>query len=74
MARRGRVAVVVPAAGRGERLGGETPKALRAIAGTPMLVHTVRSLAVAPSIDITLVAAPADSVDTVRDLLAGVSS
>ncbi|NUP48799.1 MAG: 2-C-methyl-D-erythritol 4-phosphate cytidylyltransferase, partial [Catenulispora sp.] len=35
----GRVAVIVPAAGRGERLGPGAPKALRALGGLPLLVH-----------------------------------
>lgn len=69
MTRPGRVAVLVPAAGSGERLGGGTAKALREIAGTPMLLHAVRSLWAAPSVDVAVVAAPADSVNTVRELL-----
>ncbi len=65
-------AVVVAAAGPGERLGPGRPKALRLLAGEPLLVHAVRSLVVAPSVDLVLVAAPAESVSEVRDLLAGV--
>ena len=38
-------AAIVPAAGRGERLGPGTPKALRLLGGAPLLVHAVRSLA-----------------------------
>jgi len=65
----GRVAAVVPAAGRGERLGGGTAKALRMIGDAPMLVHAVRSLRAAPSVDLLIVAAPADDLDAVRELL-----
>lgn len=65
----GRVAVVVPAAGRGERLGGGPAKALRPIAGSPMLVHTLRSLSAAPSVDLLVVVAPADGVDAVQQLV-----
>lgn len=65
------VAAIVPAAGRGERLGPGAPKALRTIAGVPMLVHAVRSLAAARLVDAVVVAAPLDEVDAVRSMLAG---
>lgn len=67
----GRVAALVPAAGRGERLGPGAPKALRELAGTPMLVHAVKALAASPAVDIVVVAAPAESVEEVRSLLTG---
>ncbi len=66
----GRTAAVVPAAGRGERLGPGAPKALRELGGLPMLVHAVRALAAARSVALVVVAAPAEEVDAVRDLLA----
>jgi 2-C-methyl-D-erythritol 4-phosphate cytidylyltransferase len=65
-------AVVVAAAGRGERLGPGLPKALRLLDGEPLLVHAVRSLAAAPSVDLVVVAAPADQVAKVHALLADV--
>ena len=55
-----RTAAVVPAAGRGERLGPGAPKALRDLAGQPLLVHAVRALAEARSVDVIVVAAPED--------------
>jgi 2-C-methyl-D-erythritol 4-phosphate cytidylyltransferase len=63
------VAAIVPAAGRGERLGPGAPKALREIGGVPMLVHAVRALAAARSVDLVVVAAPADVVAAVSALL-----
>ncbi len=63
------VAAVVPAAGRGERLGPGGPKALRTLGGVPMLVHAVRSLSQARSVDLVVVAAPPDGVREVRSLL-----
>src|SRR6266851_3900732 len=54
----GRVAVIVPAAGRGERLGPGAPKALRELAGTPLLVHAVRTLLNTRSVDVVCIAAP----------------
>lgn len=64
-----RTAAVVPAAGRGERLGPGAPKALRELGGVPILVHAVRALARARSVDIVVVAAPPDEVDAVSALL-----
>lgn len=64
-------AAIVPAAGRGERLGPGTPKALRDLGGVPMLVHAVTLLSRARSVDRVVVAAPPDQVDRVRQLLAG---
>ncbi|MGH8894446.1 MAG: 2-C-methyl-D-erythritol 4-phosphate cytidylyltransferase [Actinomycetes bacterium] len=62
-------AAIVPAAGRGERLGAGGPKALRQLAGVPMLAHAVRALAAADVVTLVVVAAPPDRVDDVRRLL-----
>ncbi|MBQ0903553.1 2-C-methyl-D-erythritol 4-phosphate cytidylyltransferase [Micromonospora sp. U21] len=70
---RGDVAVLVPAAGAGVRLGPGRPKALRLLAGEPLLVHAVRRLAAAPSVHTIVVAAPAAEVAAVRELLAPVA-
>ena len=70
---RGDVAVLVPAAGAGVRLGAGGPKALRLLGGEPMLVHAVRRVAAAPSVRAIVVAAPAPDVDTVCALLAPVA-
>ncbi|MET8266126.1 2-C-methyl-D-erythritol 4-phosphate cytidylyltransferase [Micromonospora arida] len=70
---RGDVAVLVPAAGAGVRLGPGRPKALRLLAGEPLLVHAVRRLAAAPSVHTIVVAAPAAEVQAVLELLAPVA-
>jgi 2-C-methyl-D-erythritol 4-phosphate cytidylyltransferase len=70
----GDVAVLVVAAGSGVRLGAGAPKALRLLAGEPLLVHAVRRVAAAPSVRSIVVAAPPDGVETVRRLLAPVAS
>ncbi|SCF35304.1 2-C-methyl-D-erythritol 4-phosphate cytidylyltransferase [Micromonospora mirobrigensis] len=70
---RGDVAVLVPAAGAGVRLGPGAPKALRLLGGEPLLVHAVRRIAAAPSVHTVVVAAPAADVDAVRALLAPVA-
>ncbi|MGI5179608.1 2-C-methyl-D-erythritol 4-phosphate cytidylyltransferase [Dactylosporangium sp. CA-152071] len=66
---RGDVAVLVPAAGMGVRLGPGAPKALRLLRGEPLLVHAVRRVAAAPSVGCIVVAAPSDAVDDVTALL-----
>ncbi len=63
------VGVLVPAAGLGVRLGPGGPKALRELAGEPLLVHAVRGLREAPSVGPVVVAAPAADVAQVRALL-----
>ncbi|HEX2174843.1 MAG TPA: 2-C-methyl-D-erythritol 4-phosphate cytidylyltransferase [Nocardioidaceae bacterium] len=65
-------AALVPAAGRGERLGpGGDPKALRVVAGAPLLVHAVRRLCRSGAVDLVVVAAPPGRVAPVEDLLRG---
>jgi 2-C-methyl-D-erythritol 4-phosphate cytidylyltransferase len=64
-----RVAAIVPAAGRGERLGPGAPKALRLLGGVPLLVHAVRALSRARLVDLVVVAAPAGDEAEVRAIL-----
>ena len=68
----GCTAVIVPAAGRGERLGPGAPKALRTLAGQPILLHAVRNLATARDIDLIVVAVPEEMVEESRALLVGI--
>jgi 2-C-methyl-D-erythritol 4-phosphate cytidylyltransferase len=64
-----RVGVLVPAAGRGERLGAGVAKALRPLHGEPLVAHAVRSLLAAPSVDVVVVAAPPEDTDAMRTVL-----
>ncbi|MFE4589422.1 2-C-methyl-D-erythritol 4-phosphate cytidylyltransferase [Streptomyces laurentii] len=68
-ARESRTAVVIPAAGRGVRLGPGAPKALRALNGTPILVHAVRAMAASRAVSLVVVVAPADGAAEVKNLL-----
>jgi 2-C-methyl-D-erythritol 4-phosphate cytidylyltransferase len=52
------VAAVVPAAGRGERLGPGAPKALRLLGGTTLLAQAVARLQAAEQVDLVVVAVP----------------
>ncbi|MEU2430777.1 MULTISPECIES: 2-C-methyl-D-erythritol 4-phosphate cytidylyltransferase [unclassified Streptomyces] len=67
--RTGRTAVVIPAAGRGVRLGPGAPKALRALGGTPMLIHAVRAMAASRAVALVVVVAPPDGAGEVKNLL-----
>ncbi|MER7112174.1 2-C-methyl-D-erythritol 4-phosphate cytidylyltransferase [Streptomyces sp. NPDC000229] len=64
-----RTAAVIPAAGRGVRLGPGAPKALRALNGTPMLIHAVRAMAASRAVCLVVVVAPPDGAPEVKNLL-----
>jgi 2-C-methyl-D-erythritol 4-phosphate cytidylyltransferase len=64
-----RTAAVIPAAGRGVRLGPGAPKALRALNGTPMLIHAVRAMAASRAVSLVIVVAPPDGAPEVKNLL-----
>lgn len=63
------VAAVIPAAGRGVRLGPGIPKALRTLGGTPMLVHAVRAMAASRAVSLVIVVAPPDGTAEVKSIL-----
>ncbi|MEV0963901.1 MULTISPECIES: 2-C-methyl-D-erythritol 4-phosphate cytidylyltransferase [unclassified Streptomyces] len=67
--RAGRTAAVIPAAGRGVRLGPGAPKALRALGGTPLLIHAVRAMAASRAVSLVVVVAPPDGAPEVKNLL-----
>jgi 2-C-methyl-D-erythritol 4-phosphate cytidylyltransferase len=56
------VALVV-AAGRGERLGSDRPKALVELAGRPLLEWSVEALRAVPAVRAIVLALPADALD-----------
>lgn len=64
-----RTAAVIPAAGRGVRLGPGAPKALRTLGGVPILVHAVRAMAAARAVQVIVVVAPPEGTAEVRALL-----
>lgn len=65
------VAVVLLAAGRGERLGAGIPKALVEVAGKTLLEHSLRNvLDFAP--DQIIVVAPADHIDEFQSLVSSI--
>ena len=64
------VAAVVVAAGSGERLGAGRPKALVPLAGEPMVVHAVRALWSAATVDDVVVVAGGEHCEEIAALLA----
>ena len=65
-----RAIAVVPAGGSGVRMGGRTPKQYLALAGAPLLVHTLRALGRARSVGGLIVAVPEARVAATHALLA----
>src|SRR5690606_35069417 len=64
-----RTAAVIPAPGRGVRLGPGAPKALRALGGTPMLIHAVRAMADSRAVSLVVLVAPPDGAAEGKTLL-----
>lgn len=63
--RKGEVAVLIPAAGQGKRLGG-TRKQFRRLGGKPLLVQTLLLFERHPEIGHIVVSAPKETVDILR--------
>lgn len=64
------VAAVVVAAGRGERLGANQPKAFVSLAGEPIILHTLRRLATAEIVGRLVVAVPESHLGDFHQLVA----
>jgi 2-C-methyl-D-erythritol 4-phosphate cytidylyltransferase len=65
------VTAIIAAAGAGRRMKSDRPKQLLTLDKTPILIYTIRKFDVCALIDRILVAAPHESVDEVRKLVAG---
>lgn len=63
-----RAAAVIPAAGRGERLGGGVPKSLVHLGGRPLVQYVLATLQDVDEIEAVAVAVPPDSVGLVQEL------
>ena len=63
---RSEVAILIPAAGQGTRLGGNR-KQFRRLGGQPLLVQTLRVFERHPEVDYILVAAPDETVSRTGD-------
>src|SRR6202007_2830278 len=61
------VTAILPAAGMGTRMGGETPKQFLELDGAPILLHTLRRLASCDAISEIIVATRADEVQRMEE-------
>ena len=60
------VLAIIPAAGLGVRMGGETPKQFLSLQGVPIFVHTLRKFAASDSIDSIFLSLRSDDMERVR--------
>jgi 2-C-methyl-D-erythritol 4-phosphate cytidylyltransferase len=67
----GHVVAIVPAAGSGERLGADRPKALVPVAGEVMVTRAVDGLLASGVVDDVVVVAPVDHLDEMRAVVRG---
>jgi 2-C-methyl-D-erythritol 4-phosphate cytidylyltransferase len=63
------IAILV-AAGRGERMGGQRPKAFLPLAGRPLLLRAAEAFEAAPEVEAIVAVVPASDQREARDLLA----
>ena len=63
------VLAVLVAAGRGDRMGGQRPKAFLEIAGQPMLLRAARALAACPAVDALVAVVPSEEQANAEQLL-----
>lgn len=64
-----RIAAIIPAAGQGTRLGGQTKKQFRLLAGKPLLVRCLEQVLRAPEVRWLVVAVPESHLDESQELL-----
>jgi 2-C-methyl-D-erythritol 4-phosphate cytidylyltransferase len=62
---------IIAAAGAGRRMKSDRPKQLLTLDKTPILIYTIRKFDACRLIDRVIVAAPQESVDEIRKLVAG---
>ena len=65
-----RIAAILPAAGLGTRMGADTPKQFLELAGTPIVILSLRRIAACPLVTDILVATRADEVARLEERVA----
>ena len=65
-----RIAAILPAAGLGTRMGADTPKQFLELAGTPIVILSLRRIAACPLVTDILVATRADEVARLEERIA----
>jgi 2-C-methyl-D-erythritol 4-phosphate cytidylyltransferase len=64
---------ILAAAGRGERMGGDRPKAFLSLAGETLIVRSARAVGAAGCTDGIVAVVPADELGVARELLSSVA-
>lgn len=67
-----RTLAILVAAGRGERMGGERPKAFLPLGGQPMLLKAALAFEAAPPVDALVAVVPAEEIAAAEAILAGI--
>jgi 2-C-methyl-D-erythritol 4-phosphate cytidylyltransferase len=65
------VLAIIPAAGVGTRMGGETPKQFLSLEGTPIFIYTLRKLASAQALDEIFLAVRSGDMERVQQAVEG---
>jgi 2-C-methyl-D-erythritol 4-phosphate cytidylyltransferase len=65
------VVALIPAAGRGRRMGSEKPKAVLPLGGIPLLTHTLKKFEACSQVDEILALVPAGEVPLLADEIFG---
>ncbi|MDH3394420.1 MAG: 2-C-methyl-D-erythritol 4-phosphate cytidylyltransferase, partial [Desulfobulbaceae bacterium] len=65
-----KIIAIIPAGGSGQRMGLPRPKQFYELAGSPVLVHTLKAFQRAAGIDGIIVVAPADYLAEVEAMVA----
>ena len=68
------IAVVVVAAGRGERLGASKPKAFVDLVGKPLLTHAIENIISLPGLAHLVIAVPEEHFQEAREVIGAVST
>jgi 2-C-methyl-D-erythritol 4-phosphate cytidylyltransferase len=66
------ILAILVAAGRGERMGAERPKAFLPVCGRPMLLRAALALEATPALDAIVAVVPSSEIDEASEILAGV--
>jgi len=64
-----RVVALIPAAGRGRRMGGKKPKVFLPLGGIPLLILTLQKFEACPQVDEILPLVPAGEIDFATEIL-----
>jgi 2-C-methyl-D-erythritol 4-phosphate cytidylyltransferase len=64
-----RITAILPASGLGTRMGADTPKQFLELAGTPIVIHSLRRIASCPLVTDIIVATRADVLESLQSTI-----